>query len=47
MVLTECFWSRCFVSFLYSFGVYLCVNGSGSITSVGEERANSSAVVYL
>ena len=27
--------------------VYLYVNGSGSITSVGEERANLSAVVYL
>ena len=27
--------------------VYLYVNGSGSITSVGEERANFSAVVYL
>ena len=25
----------------------LIVNGSGSITSVGEERANLSAVVYL
>ena len=23
------------------------INGSGSITSVGEERANLSAVVYL
>ena len=32
---------------LYSFVVYLHVNGSGSITSVGEERANLSAVVYL
>ena len=32
---------------LYSFVVYLYVNGSGSITSVGEERANSSAVVYM
>ena len=32
---------------LYSFVVYLYVNGSGSITSVGEERANLSAVVYL
>ena len=32
---------------LYSFVVYLYVNGSGSITSVGEERANFSAVVYL
>ena len=31
----------------YSFVVYLYVNGSGSITSVGEERANLSAVVYL
>ena len=32
---------------LYSFDVYLYVNGSGSITSVGEERANLPAVVYL
>ena len=32
---------------LYSFVFYLYVNGSGSITSVGEERANLSAVVYL
>ena len=32
---------------LDSFVVYLYVNGSGSITSVGEERANLSAVVYL
>ena len=32
---------------LYSFVVYLYANGSGSITSVGEERANLSAVVYL
>ena len=30
-----------------SFVVYSYVNGSGSITSVGEERANLSAVVYL
>ena len=29
------------------FVVYLYVNGSGSIISVGEERANLSAVVYL
>ena len=29
---------------LYSFVVYLYVNGSGSITSVGEERANLSNV---
>ena len=32
---------------LYSFFVYLYVNGSGSITSVGEERAYLPAVVYL
>ena len=32
---------------LYSFVVYLYVDGSGSNTSVGEERANLSAVVYL
>ena len=32
---------------LYSFVVYLYVNGSGSITSVGEKRASLSAVVYL
>ena len=32
---------------LYSFVVYLYVNGSGSITSAGEERAHLSAVVYL
>ena len=32
---------------LYSFVVHLYVNGSGSITSVGEERASLSAVVYL
>ena len=33
--------------YLYSFVVYLYVNDIGSITSVGEERANLSAVVYL
>ena len=32
---------------LYYFVVYLYVNGSGSITSVGEDRANLSAVIYL
>ena len=32
---------------LYSFVGYLYVSGSGSITSVGEERANVSAIVYL
>ena len=34
-------------SVVVSFLVYLYVSGSGSITSVGEERANFSAVVYL
>ena len=46
MILTKCFWSRCFTRNLYSFVVNLYVNGSGSITSVGE-RANLCAVVYL
>ena len=32
---------------LYSFVVYLYINGCGSIISFGEERANLSAVVYL
>ena len=32
---------------LYSFVVYLYVNRSGSIASVGKERAYLSAVVYL
>ena len=32
---------------LYSRVVYLYVNGSGSTASVGEERANLTAVVYL
>ena len=32
---------------LYYFVVNLYVNGSGSITSVGEERANLSAIIYL
>ena len=32
---------------LYSFVIYLYVSGSGSITSVGKERANLSAVVCL
>ena len=35
------------MSYLYYFVVYLYVSRSGSITSVGEERANFSAVVYL
>ena len=32
---------------LYYFVGYLYVSGSGSITSVGEERANLPAIVYL
>ena len=32
---------------LYSFVGCLYVSGSGSITSVGEERAHLSASVYL
>ena len=35
----------CFI--LYSIVSYLYVSPSGSITSVGEKRANISAVVYL
>ena len=35
------------MSKLYYYVVYLYVDGSGSITSVGEERAILSAVVYL
>ena len=33
--------------YMYSFVGYLYVSSSGSITSVGEERANLSAIVYL
>ena len=32
---------------LYFFVVYLFVSRSGSITLVGEDRANLSAIVYL
>ena len=32
---------------LYSFAVYFYVSGSGSITSVDEDRTNLCAVVYL
>ena len=32
---------------LYYSGSYLYVSYSGSITSVGEERANFSVIVYL
>ena len=32
---------------LFCFVGYLYVSGSGSVTSVGEKRANLSAIVYL
>ena len=48
MVLTKCFCSRFSSRTLYSFFfVYLYVNGSGSITSVGEERANLSIIMWF
>ena len=47
VVLTKCFGVGVSCRNLYSFVVYLNENGSGSLTSVGEERANLSAVVYL
>ena len=47
VILTKCFGVGVSCRNLYSFVVYLYVNGSGSITSVEEERANLSAVVYL
>ena len=34
------------MSYFVFYVVYLYVSGSGSITSIGEERANLSAVVY-
>ena len=43
--LSECLVFRVVICIL--FVVHLNVNGSGSITSVGEERANLSAFVYL
>ena len=33
--------------FVFVFVRYLYASGSGSITSVGKERANLSAIVYL
>ena len=41
------FWSSVSCRNLYSFVDYLYVSSSGSISSVGEERANLSAAVYL
>ena len=46
VILTKCFWSRCFMSY-FAFFCYLYVSSSGSNTSVGEERPNLSTVVYL
>ena len=43
--LAYCIEINIILSYLIIFLSY--VNGSGSITSVGEERANLSAVVYL
>ena len=47
VILTKCFGVGVSCRNLYYFVVYLYANGSGSITSVGEERADLSAVVYL
>ena len=47
VILTKCFGVGVSCRNLYSFVVYLYVNDSGSITSVGEGRANLSAAVYL
>ena len=47
VILTKCFGVGVSFRILYSFVVNLYVNRSGSITSVGEERASLSAVVYL
>ena len=33
--------------FVYFCCLFICIRGSGSINSVGEERANLSVVVYL
>ena len=35
------------MSYFVFFVGYLYVSGSGSVTSIGEERANLSAIVYL
>ena len=33
--------------FIFFCWLFIYISGSGSITSVGEERANLSAIVYL
>ena len=45
VVLVKCFGVGVWCRNLFSFVVNLYVNGSGSTTSVGEERASLSAVV--
>ena len=47
VILTKCFGVGVSCRILYSFVVYLFGSGSGSITSVGEGRANLSAVVIM
>ena len=47
VVPTKCFGVGVSCRKLYSFVVYLYVNGSGSITSFWKQKANLSAVVYL
>ena len=47
MILTNCFWGGCFVSYLYFFVVYLYVNGDGSIASVGEKGGRGAVCLLL
>ena len=47
MFLTKCFGVCVSVVICILLFFYLYVSGSGSFSSVGEERANLSAVVYL
>ena len=47
VVPTKCFLSRVFCRNLYSFVVYLYVNGSGSITSVREESCCLPVIMWF
>ena len=47
VILTKCFRVGVSCRNLFSFVVYLYVNGSGSTTSVREERASLTTVIYL
>ena len=47
VIFTKCFSVGVSCRNLYYFVFYLYVNGSGSITTVWEERANLSDFVYL